>query len=194
MKKDTSSHTTKTELSKSLKRFMEQKPLLKITISDLVRDCKINRKTFYYHFDNIYELLKWTLEQEAITIVKEFDLLTDFKDALLFVESYIERNSYILNCAYDGIGRDELKKFLYNDFYEIIVKLVDESEKKLDVEVSDEFKLFICNSYIEVLVGTLIDYLKNTNTQSINDTINYLSLLFSTTIPVALKEGAKNKY
>ena len=42
----------------SLQRFMEKKPLSKITVSEIIADCGVNRKTFYYHFEDIYALLK----------------------------------------------------------------------------------------------------------------------------------------
>lgn len=29
-----------------------------IAVSEIVADCGVNRKTFYYHFDNIQALLK----------------------------------------------------------------------------------------------------------------------------------------
>lgn len=48
----------------------------------LVADCNINRKTFYYHFEDIYALLKWMFEEEAIDVVKHFDLLVDYEEAI----------------------------------------------------------------------------------------------------------------
>ena len=41
---------------------MEKKPLSKITVSEIIADCNVNRRTFYYHFDDIYALLKWVLD------------------------------------------------------------------------------------------------------------------------------------
>lgn len=58
---DISLHT-KRALADALKRAMKQKPFQKITVSELVRACDVNRKTFYYHFDDIYMLLKWMFE------------------------------------------------------------------------------------------------------------------------------------
>ena len=49
----------------------KQKPFSKITVSELINECNVNRKTFYYHFQDIFELLKWTFEQEAFSIVKQ---------------------------------------------------------------------------------------------------------------------------
>ena len=39
------------------------------------------------------------LEQEAINVVKNYDLAVDYKDAILFVMEYVEANTYILTCA-----------------------------------------------------------------------------------------------
>ena len=36
-----------------LKEKMKEKPFSKITVSELIADCGVNRKTFYYHFQNI---------------------------------------------------------------------------------------------------------------------------------------------
>lgn len=90
---------TKTALAASLKKLMEKKPLKKITVSEIITDCNVNRKTFYYHFEDIYALLKWMLEQEAIEIAKEFDVLSDSDKLLEFVISYVKDNSHILNLS-----------------------------------------------------------------------------------------------
>ena len=47
---------TKNALEESLKKFLLQKPLDKITISDLTTDCGISRMAFYYHFKDKYDL------------------------------------------------------------------------------------------------------------------------------------------
>lgn len=49
---------------------MRRKPFSKITVSELIKTCNVNRKTFYYHFEDIYDLLKWMLEQEAVAVVR----------------------------------------------------------------------------------------------------------------------------
>ncbi|MGN0553906.1 MAG: TetR family transcriptional regulator, partial [Oscillospiraceae bacterium] len=66
---------TKNALAVALKKAMETKKLSKITVSELIAECNVNRKTFYYHFQDIYALLKWMLEEEAIEVVKQFDMV-----------------------------------------------------------------------------------------------------------------------
>ena len=52
-------NTTKQALEESLKHMLLKKPLDKITIRDITEDCGINRMTFYYHFQDIYDLVEW---------------------------------------------------------------------------------------------------------------------------------------
>ena len=57
--------TTKQAMEESLKRLLLQKPLNKITISDITEECEVNRMTFYYHFKDIYDLVEWSCEEDA---------------------------------------------------------------------------------------------------------------------------------
>lgn len=129
MKNEEISLHTKKALSQSLKKAMEKKPFSKITVSELIKDCNINRNTFYYHFSDIYNLLKWMFEQEAIDVVKKINLLLDTEEAIRFVMNYIDNNKHIINCAYDSIGHKEMKRFFYTDFIGVMQNVIDSGEK-----------------------------------------------------------------
>lgn len=59
------SQTTKRAIAASLKKLLETTPLSKITIADIAEDCCISRMTFYYHFQDIYDLVKWICFDEG---------------------------------------------------------------------------------------------------------------------------------
>ena len=158
MKQDQKTLNTKKALAASLKKFMKQKPLSKITVSQLISDCNVNRKTFYYHFEDIYDLLKWTLEEEAIEVVKQYDLLVDYQEVITFVMDYVEENQHILNCAYDSLGREGMKRFLYADFIGILSTLIEGIEQQENIHADAEFKQFLCEFYTEALSGILISW------------------------------------
>ena len=82
MKHEVTTYNTKKLMAESLKDIMKKKPFSKVTVSEIIKDCGLNRKTFYYHFQDIYDLLKWTLEEEAIEVVKDFDLTVDYEKAI----------------------------------------------------------------------------------------------------------------
>ncbi|MBO6100073.1 MAG: TetR family transcriptional regulator, partial [Spirochaetaceae bacterium] len=58
-------NSTKDALAAALKQMMNVKPIGKITVKDLVEICGVNRQTFYYHFDDVYDLLEWVFEEDA---------------------------------------------------------------------------------------------------------------------------------
>jgi probable dihydroxyacetone kinase regulator len=170
---------TKTALAASLKKFMKKKPLGKITVSEIITDCNVNRKTFYYHFEDIYALLKWMLEQEAIEVVKNFDLLIDYEDAIRFVIRYVEENAHILNCAYDSMGRDELKRFFYNDFVSLVKNVVDDTEERCGLSVTNDFKNFLCDFLTEATAGMLVNGFKEKSKFQQSDVVCNITVILN---------------
>ncbi len=191
MTHEESSLQTKKMLCNSLKELMKQKPFSKITVSELIKDCNLNRKTFYYHFEDIYGLLKWMLEQEAFEVVKQFDLLVDYKDAFDFVIDYVEQNAYVLNCIYDSVGRDELKRFLYKDFIGIMEKIVEDSEKKYEVSVTPQFKKFLCNFYTEAIAGMLINLFQKPDEYDRAELFEHFKVILNCSMPAVMKSQGK---
>ena len=191
MKHEVTTLNTKKMLSASLKHCMEKKSLSKITVTDIVTDCGLNRKTFYYHFQDVPDLLKWTLEQEAVDVVKQFDLLNELEEALRFAVRYIRENSHMINCAYDSIGRDELKRFLNHDFQSIVMSIVEQIERKENVHSDPDAKKIICNFYTEGMAGELVDVLKSRDAAQDEKSIRCISLVVRTSLEAAVISCSK---
>lgn len=191
MKHEVTTLNTKKMLSASFKHCMEKKSLSKITVTDIVTDCGLNRKTFYYHFQDVPDLLKWTLEQEAVDVVKQFDLLNELEEALRFAVRYIRENSHMINCAYDSIGRDELKRFLNHDFQSIVMSIVEQIERKENVHSDPDAKKIICNFYTEGMAGELVDLLKSRDAAQDEKSIRCISLVVRTSLEAAVISCSK---
>ena len=71
MKHEMQSQATKQALVDSLKQLLTKKSFSKITVTEIVENCGYNRKTFYYHFEDIPDLLKWVLERGTDKMVEE---------------------------------------------------------------------------------------------------------------------------
>ncbi|MGN0311620.1 MAG: TetR/AcrR family transcriptional regulator C-terminal domain-containing protein [Lachnospiraceae bacterium] len=174
MKHEITSRNTKNALAQSLKNVMHQKDFSKISVSEIIADCGVNRKTFYYHFEDKYALLKWMLENEAIEVVKHFDLVVDYEEALQFIMNYIDQNSYFISCAYDSIGRDEMKRFFCKDFTELVSSIIRSAEKETETSLPEEYRNFLCTFYTEALAGILVEWIKDPQKQDREQFIAYL--------------------
>ncbi|MGN1405721.1 MAG: TetR/AcrR family transcriptional regulator C-terminal domain-containing protein [Erysipelotrichaceae bacterium] len=189
MKRETASYNTKKKMADSLKKAMTRKPLSKITVAEIIKDCDVNRKTFYYHFEDIYSLMKWMLEQETVEVLKKFDLLVNPEEALDYMISYCDENKHIINCAYDSVGREEMKRFFYNDLSGTVESIIQELSNELDIRVNDDYKLFLTSFYTEALAGVLVNYFQGQETHPKDKLIEYLILTLKSSLPNVLKSS-----
>lgn len=74
------SNITKRALAEALKELMDEMPFAKINISDICGKCNMNRKSFYYHFRDKYDLVNWIFDTEFIAMAshKTFDTGWEF--------------------------------------------------------------------------------------------------------------------
>lgn len=64
------SNITKKALASALKELMDEVPFKKISVADICEKCDMNRKSFYYHFRDKYDLVNWIFDTEAITLLQ----------------------------------------------------------------------------------------------------------------------------
>lgn len=152
---DNASTQRKQMISKQLKELLKEKNLSKISVSEIIRNCKINRKTFYYHFEDIYDLLKWTMEQETLHVIKQYDLLVDYDTVINDAIDYVEHNRPMLYNIYNSFGRNQLQDFFYACYREIVEHIIERTIAIKDYHVTDEYKRFLIDFYTEGLAGMI---------------------------------------
>ncbi|MDD3429528.1 MAG: TetR/AcrR family transcriptional regulator C-terminal domain-containing protein [Oscillospiraceae bacterium] len=183
MKHEVTSYNTKKLLVQALKNRMKSKPLSKISVSEIIAECGVNRKTFYYHFADVNALLKWMFEQETINVVKQFNLLVDYEDAIRFVMKYVEENEHIVQCVVDSMGRIELKKFFYADFSSVIEAYIEGAVQENNLQVEQEYKNFVIAFYTEALAGALISWIEDKDNLDREKSIAYMVAVLKGSLP-----------
>lgn len=185
---------TKRALAAALKQAMEQKPLSKITVSELIAACNVNRKTFYYHFQDIYDLLKWMFDQEAIEVIKNFDLIVNTEEALRFIMGYVDENKHIINCAYDSMGHEAIKQFFFADLNDITYHVIENAERILNVSIDQAFREFFTRFLTEAAAGILVDWVKNKVDQDEETVLQDILLIYRASITsVLLRRAGKDQ-
>ncbi|MBP3661085.1 MAG: dihydroxyacetone kinase transcriptional activator DhaS [Oscillospiraceae bacterium] len=64
------SSITKKARATALQDLIEEQPFQKISVGDICERCQMNRKSFYYHFRDKYDLVNWIFDTEFIEAVK----------------------------------------------------------------------------------------------------------------------------
>lgn len=147
------SEVTKDMLCESLKGLLAQKPLDKISIKAITDGCGLNRQTFYYHFDDIYQAVDWLLKKEAVSIF--FDQRENLlvKEGLQLLFAYITENRAMCLNMLASVGNEYIYRFFYDELYAIICNNLSYSENGASLNAVEHAQLakylvISCGSYI----------------------------------------------
>src|SRR5659263_176817 len=178
------SQTTKKSLAQSLKKLMNTTPLAKITINDIVRDCGVSRRTFYYHFQDIYSLLEWIFRTEISSVMEGNKTYQTWQQGFLQLFLYLDQNRKMVLNTYNSIGREHLEAHLYNAVYNLVLDVVDEIA--VDVNVSEDKRDFVINFYKFAFVGLLLEWIRTKMTKNSQQIIDNLNIVISGDLHSAL--------
>lgn len=102
-----------------------------ITVTELIRFCKINRKTFYYHFNGIGSLLSWYILSLSESAMKERISPTTWREGYIDVLNEFLKNKEFLIKALTSKYYGEIHKDLYPFFFSCIQKNLGEVMKDI---------------------------------------------------------------
>lgn len=119
------SEKTKVKMAHALKELMQTNTFEKITVSDITNTCKIHRQTFYYHFQDRYELLDWLIHNELIVpFIDNFNLDNMYDRLYNMFDAMLKDKKFYQNAL--KINSDDLTRYISRvaseQFTEVIKK------------------------------------------------------------------------
>lgn len=119
-----SSAQTKQAMAAALKELMAQKPVEKISIQEITVRCGIKRQNFYYHFEDIYDLMRWMFQEEAVSLLQKREGALLWQEGILQLFQYLEENRAVCLCALKSLGRDNIRRFFADDIHAVIGRAI----------------------------------------------------------------------
>jgi len=169
------SFITKKALSSGLKDLMKSKSFDKITIEDITSQCGLNRQTFYYHFQDKYELINWIYFNEAIGILSSDLSLETWSDRILAMLTAMKRESGFYENALKSSGSEELERYLLSFSNELFRNLIEKIDQSRTIPVDDVN--FIAQFYSFGCVGLIASWAKAGMTASPESMVSHLKTL-----------------
>lgn len=179
------SQVTKRALEQSLKNLLLKKPLTKITINDIAEDCGINRMTFYYHFKDIYDLVEWSCLEDARRALEQKKTHDTWQEGLLQIFQAVRDNRpFILN-VYRCVHREQVEKYLEPLVDNLVMGVLN--EESAGITVREEDKAFITQVYSYILVGLMLDWIKDDMREEPKEIVERLGRLIDGSMEEALR-------
>lgn len=183
---------TKMQMAEALKKLIKDRSFSKITVQDIVSECNINRNTFYYHFENNYDLLYFTYEQEVQNIANSFHKANaTLPQAMDFVLDYIDKNITLCLCAYESLGEQQLKIIFEKDLRYFVRATIEYYADESSMSFSEDLKSFVGYSFTNLLSSQIIWYIKHNVDLDKEIFKSCLQTFFAASLKSVLEEAAK---
>ncbi len=188
MKQDQMALATKKKLAAALKNSMQKKAFDKITVKELLEDCDISRPTFYYHFEDIYALMEWMFETEAVELLKKSENCLNWDDGILLLLRYIQENKKVCLCAYNSIGYDTLKRIFFKSVRASLLQFMNTLLE--EIPAKPEHVIFIADFYTTAFAGSVLNWLQNGTEQTPEEMVTLFDITAHGSIVDALRRSA----
>lgn len=149
--------TTKESLGAALKQMLTVKPIDKITVKDLVEICGVNRQTFYYHFDDVYDLLEWVFEEDANRVLPSEVVYEHWRDDVMMFFKYLADNSVFALNIYNSNSRIYMLRYFKRRLQRCIRSFAIIVSEGKNIDRTD-FE-FVVEFYANGIVGLISQWL-----------------------------------
>lgn len=178
------SYLTKNALALSLVELLREHPLEKITIKDITDNCDMTRNTFYYHFQDIYDLCSWVFIAKAQEIIDRHADNNSIEAGMLEGLNYLYENKKMVYHVYKSIQRESLEVYLRKVSDKYALKIVELSSKQIDVR--EETKEVVADFYKNAFVGKILQWIEDGMNQTPENLAALCDCLFNGTVRQAL--------
>ena len=166
--------STKRAMAEAFKKLLSQRGMDKITVKDIVEECHITRQAFYYHFEDIPELLNWVLEKDMGKLLKECQARENMESSLsFFLSAAVALRPYVQRSVQSNYG-EEIGRLLNEFTYRFFEQTMEQAEMFKDYDLVE--RKLIMRYHCQAILGILRGWTQE-DTQNIDKIAHQICLL-----------------
>ncbi len=178
---------TEHALALTLKDMMAHQPIDSISVLELSKKCGISRKTFYYHYHDIYDLLTQVFLEEKIPSANNAN---DYKEVIECVFTYYKNNQQFIDATINSAGKELFFEFIYNIFYTAGLRFIN----KIDINksIQPSIKKSISRFYAYGYGNSTVYYLSNYRHKTLQGLLSSFSFIDAKNFEKSVQKTIKN--
>lgn len=147
--------TTKRMIASEFLQLSYEKDVDKITVKDIVERVQITRQTFYYHFQDIFDLIEWILKEKMTEIYEKSLDAASITEAIRILLSIIEEHPSLVNKMQDSQHHQQINHLFFETIMNYFYKIIDTKQLFMDLSRADmEFSI---RFYSYAIAGMMFD-------------------------------------
>ena len=179
---------TRRAIMQSYLRLVRQKPLDKLTVKDIVEDCEITRNTFYYHFQDIYDLTAEVFHSEFAALLRSGGTDIGWWDTVRKIADFAQKNRAAVLHVFRSARRDELLRVFDVSSQGYIVELLRKLPQAAGV--SEEDLQVLARALRCAVTGFAQEWLNKGMKEDPGPTLDRMERLFHDLVEQALRNAA----
>lgn len=183
---------TKLVIMRVFENLLSVKPLEKITVKDITDQCGISRNTFYYHYQDIYQVFKAYIDYSLEEIFK-FLQQENEKDQDHICEKaveFLENHRTIFENILRSAKSEEVHKILDDGSSRFFRYVIDRVGEGIDSEPEDrEMICAMCQHAVGEIMHEWLSR-ENVDKKSLSDILMRANYLFGGGLERALERSA----
>lgn len=152
---------TKEAIANGLKDLLMVRTLAKISVKDITDYCNISRNTFYYHFQDKYELINWIFYTDMLKNVNSFDDPRKVVDSFVNVCKCLYTNRKFYLACFQYVGQNSLYEYLYDFYYKLWEINIDICYSEAGVKLTEEESRLMASMKTHSLIGIISDWIRD---------------------------------
>lgn len=170
----------KRTIAEAARRLLLEKNVKKLTVKDIVEECRITRQAFYYHFEGIPEMFQWILEQSTELLLQEIRAQGDAEKGLrYFFLAAVNAGSSLKKGMQSNYG-SEIERLLEQHIYHLFESAVE--AKGLYPNCSRSQLKLILRYHSQAVIGILRGWTKE-DTENLDEIVHLVYLLIAEGVP-----------
>lgn len=186
---------TKFAILKVFGDLAASRPVDKITVKDITDQCGISRNTFYYHYQDIYQVPKAYVQYSAEHVIELMveDEGEDGKAGLKEIR-YLEANRELLCNLYRSAANEEVRNCLQSASQIIFDRLIESVSQGMEVQAEDKKILSaVCQYTVRGIMTSWMEEDGMLNGETLEQVLVRLDYLFKGAIREALMRSASRE-
>lgn len=156
-----SSIITKKIIANAFKSLMKSQPFVKISVSDIMKACQMRRQTFYYHFQDKFELLEWIYQHETKENISDFINYERWENIFNQLFDYFYHNQLFYKNALDVTEQNSFIDYLHQHTRTLYLKTINDILAHSSQTLDTDKKEVIASFYSHGFVGLIKEWIEN---------------------------------
>ena len=150
---------TRKSIMESFIRLLDERPLNKISVKDIVEACGINRNTFYYHFSDMPDLVEAIVRDEADRIMQSYPGISSLEECIEAATKLMMDHKRAVLHIYNSPNREVYERYLLEICEYVVTVFIDGvAERK---PICEQDRLAIIDAYKCECLGHIINWLNH---------------------------------